>query len=157
MDEETLKLFSLWVHVPLVTAWIGLVMWDVFAAAAPGLQLEQRGRLITWSRPFVIVAIIVIMVTGIYQTVRNPFGIEVASFGDLSDLRETTYGLALFWKHGFVLATFALTPVVRFWFAPRLRAASEGALRPVLWLSVLNLLACLGALIFATRMIFELH
>ena len=162
-----LTLLALWLHVPFVTAWVGLVMFDVFAAAAPGLHAEQRGRLIAWSRPFVVVAIVVIVITGVRQTIDNPF-LQVNSWSTLEQLRERTYGLALFWKHVFVLATFALTLIVRFVLAPRLMlqsvAAGDGAtpaaasvLRSVLWLSVLNLAARLGALVLATRMVWELH
>lgn len=161
-------LLSLWVHLPIVTAWIGLVMFDVFAGLAPGLSAEQRGRMIAWSRPFVIVAIIVIMVTGIWQTMDNPLGPEVRSWSTLQELKEKTYGLSLFYKHIFVAITFALTLVVRFGLAPRLMAGAQrtggGAIaatlqleRAIVWLSAANLLACLLALIFATRMVWELH
>ena len=167
MDRDTLTLLSLWVHIPLVTAWIGLVMFDVFAALAPGLTTAQRGRLITWSRPSAIASIVIIIVTGIWQTMENPLGVPVNSYSTLQDLRERTYGLALFYKHVFVFITFGLTVLVRFVLAPRLvavaAAASSGDAaaprleRSVLWLSVLNLAACLGALVFATRMVWELH
>ena len=168
MDRGDLTLLSLWVHLPFVTLWIGLVMLDVFVALAPGLDAEQRGRMIAWSRPLVVLAIVVILVTGVWQTFDNPYGIEVTSYARLQELKEKTYGLALFWKHGFVLATFVLTLLVRFIYAPRLAlqavtadsgaAVAAGQLeRAVLWLSLLNLAACLGALIFATRMIWELH
>lgn len=169
MDRDRLELLSLWVHVPLVTAWIGLVMWDVFAAMIPGVAAEQRARMLSWSRPFVIGAIVVIMVTGIWQTMTNPL-LEVSSWATLEALRERTYGLALFWKHGYVLITFALTVIVRFVLAPRL-AARELAVsvgpgtgsatveleRRILWLSVLNLAACFGALLLTTLMVYQLH
>jgi hypothetical protein len=165
-DTNTLTLLSLAIHVPLVTAWIGFVMWDVFASTAPSLNGEQRGRMIVWSRPFVVLAIVVILVTGIWQTIHNPLGPDVTSWSTLQELKAKTYGYALFWKHGFVLATFILTILVRFVLAPRLtaEAAAGGASAPtvtlrrtILWLSVLNLLACLGALVMATRMVWELH
>jgi putative copper export protein len=178
--EGSSKLLSLWIHVPIVTAWIGLVMWDTFAAYAGGLTDQQRGRMITWSRGLTLAAIVVIMVTGVWQTMRNPFG-GVNSYSELSALRDnTTYGMALFIKHIFVFATFGLTLIVRFYFAPRLLdpsnarvtdvpatvpaggtatavAPASQALAATRWLSIVNLLACLGALFFATRMIYELH
>ena len=169
MDSGTLTLWSLWIHLPLVTAWIGLVMFDVFAMLAPGFSAEQRGRMIAWSRPFVIVAIVVIMTTGIIQTVNNPLGPEVTSWATLQELKGKTYGYLLFWKHGFVLATFVLTIVARFLLAPRMLNAVAGRAdgggmsvslpveRSLLWVSALNLCACLGALALATRMIWELH
>lgn len=168
MDGIDPTLLALWFHVPFVTAWVGFVILDVFAVFVPGLGVAQRGQLILWSRPFVGVAVLVIVLTGIWQTIHNPF-LEVTSWSLLTQLRETkTYGLLLFWKHGFVLATFALTILVRFILAPRLVAqataieggVAAGALqlkRPVVWLSVTNLGACLGALLLATLMIWQLH
>ncbi len=165
-----LTLVALWIHVPVVTLWIGLVMFDVFAAAAPGLETDQRARMITWSRPLVVLFIILILLTGVRQTVNHPIGTvpEVRGWNTLQQLKDTTYGLALFWKHGAVLATFALTLAVRFVLAPRLRAgvsttgsaavaAEASGLRLVLWLSVLNLAACIAALLATTRMVWELH
>lgn len=170
MSKDTLVLVSLLVHIPVVTAWVGLVMFDVFASLTPGLAPAQRGRLIAWSRPYVILAIVVIMITGVWQTIHNPVGPEVTSYDTLEQLRGKTYGLALFWKHGFVLLTFALTLAVRFYFAPRLAASARPAgfaeqervddlqlQRLVMRLSALNLAACLGALLLATRMVYQLH
>jgi putative copper export protein len=153
-------LLSLWVHVPLAIAWIGLVMFDVLVARAPPLSAAQRGRLIAQSRWLVVVAAILLVATGIWQTANNPIS-PVGSYEELTQLRErTAYGQALFWKHGCVLATFGLTIAVRFVLAPRLAAANGPAAstqRWVLGLSVANLAACLGAVLLATRMIFALH
>jgi hypothetical protein len=178
VDTGDWTLLSLWIHIPVVTAWIGFVMLDLFASTAPGLSTEQRGRLIAWSRPFTIAAIVIILATGVWQTMKNPF-IEVNSWDTLEDLRGKTYGLMLFFKHGAVIATFFLTLLVRFYFAPRLmQPAAVGApggpavtstihstaaepvprdLQVTRWLSALNLLACLAALLLATRMVWELH
>jgi putative copper export protein len=180
VDTGDWTLLSLWVHIPVVTIWIGLVMLDAFASSAPELSQEQRGRLIAWSRWPTLVLIAIILITGVWQTMKNPFS-EVGSYSELKALREdTTYGMALFLKHGAVLATFILTLVVRFYFAPRLlhphtatvtdvpatvpaggtaamAAPATQNLAAVRWLSILNLLACLAALIFATRMVWELH
>ena len=178
VDEGQLTLLSLWIHIPIVTAWIGMVMIDVYASNAPGLTVSQRGRMIAWFRPFVIAAIAIILITGIWQTMKNAFS-EVSSYAELEDLRSTTYGMSLFLKHIFVVATFFLTLVVHFYFAPRLmNPAAVGtpggppvsdtlvatAQEPVTldltatrWLSVLNVVVCAGALIMATRMIWELH
>jgi hypothetical protein len=171
VSVETWKQLSLWIHVPLVVGWVGFVMFDLFAALTPGLSLDQRGRMIAWSRWFVVAAIVLIMVTGIYQTIYNPVGPEVTSWATLQELKDKEYGFALFIKHGFVLATFVLTIVVRFGLAPRLLGRGDGAVsgggavaagalstdRTIVWLSALNLLACLGALLYATRMIWLLH
>jgi putative copper export protein len=180
VDTGDWTLLSLWVHIPIVTIWIGLVMWDVFASSAPELGDRQRGRLIAWSRWLTLLLIAVIMVTGVWQTMKNPFS-EVSSYSELKALRDdTTYGMSLFLKHACVLATFILTLVVRFYFAPRLLRPGDPTvtdvpatvpaggvavaatpatqnLTAVRWLSIVNLLACLGALIFATRMVWELH
>lgn len=162
MGRDDITLISLLVHVPFITAWIGFVMFDAFAAFAPGIDEAQRPRLLTWSQKFTIVAIVVIMVTGIWQTMENPF-VRVSSFGDLSELKDRTlYGDLLFWKHVFVVATFGLTLAVRFYLAPRSAEVSaagagsalSGLLKPAI---VLNLVACLGALLLAARMVIELH
>ena len=174
MDRQDLTMISLWVHVPFIIAWIGLVMLDVVASFAPGLEREQRARLLLWSRPFVLLALAVIMVTGIWQTIENPF-YRVESWSGLSELKKRSlYGDLLFWKHVFVIATFGLTLVTRFFLAPRLRdGTEEGAVVTsggvmalvsasnvfslVKTASVANLVACLGAVLLATRMVFELH
>lgn len=169
MDRQDVTLVSLWVHVPFITTWIGLVMLDAFATFAPGLSGSQRAGIIAWSRPFVLLAIPVILATGVWQTVENPF-YRVESYSDLSELRDRTlYGDLLFWKHACVLATFVLTALVRFVLAPRLQAGvlatvggGEGALdasdfRLIQVGTLLNLAACLGALMLATRMVVELH
>jgi hypothetical protein len=180
MDRQDITLVSLWVHVPFIMTWIALVMFDGFAAFAPAFNGAQRARLITWSRVFVLVAIPVIMLTGIWQTIENPF-FRVDAYSKLSELRDRTlYGDLLFWKHGFVLVTFGLTVIVRFILAPRLLTSetvaagsvvsgpgamaavsdggmNNGALRLIQLATVLNLLACLGAVLLATRMVVELH
>jgi hypothetical protein len=159
-------LLSLYVHVPFVTMWIGLAMLDSYATIVPGLEPGQRARMISWSRPFTLLAIAVILVTGIVQTIENPFLPGISSYAELERLREGTYGLALFWKHGFVLATFGLTLLVRFFLAPRITmvaagdggaAAAGSRLQLVRWLSLLNLAACLGALVMTTLMLWQLH
>ena len=180
MDRQDITLVSLWVHVPFIMTWIALVMFDGFAAFAPMLRGDQRARILTWSRLFVLLAIPVIMVTGIWQTIENPF-FRVDAYSKLSELRDRTlYGDLLFWKHGFVLATFGLTILVRFILAPRLGgsdnidpviagssggaavaaeapAAAGTTLRLIQVATVLNLAACLGAVLLATRMVVELH
>jgi len=178
MDRQDITLVSLWVHVPFIMVWIALVMFDAFAAFAP-MTGGQRARIFSWSRLFVLVGIPVIMITGIWQTIENPF-FRVDAYSKLSELRDRTlYGDLLFWKHGFVLATFGLTILVRFILAPRLvtseapepvsvgpsgaavattdAATSDGTLRLIQIATVLNLLACLGAVLLATRMVAELH
>jgi hypothetical protein len=167
LSIDNITQVTLWIHVPLVTAWIGLVMFDLYAMLAPGLEAAQRARLLTWSRPFVVVAIPIIIATGIWQTIHNPLG-DLNSFSALTALREkTSYGSMLFWKHGFVIATFALTIYARFFLAPRLILATDafslegigtvGLQRSILWVSLANAAMCLGALMLATRMIWLLH
>jgi hypothetical protein len=171
LERQDWTLLSLWIHVPFVIAWIGVVMLDAFAAFAPGIEDGQRARMIAWSRPFVLIAIPVIMVTGIWQTMDNPF-FDVESWSALQRLKNRTlYGDLLFWKHVFVVATFGLTILVRFILVPRLRgptvSSSGGAtalamtdertLGLVRIASALNLAACLAAVLLATRMVAELH
>jgi plastocyanin len=164
---DVLTLVTLWIHVPLVVAWIGFAMLDAFAVFAHGLSVGQRGSIVASSRVFTVVALVAITVTGIWQTMDNPFR-PVTSYETLTALREIPYGAALFWKHGFVLATFGLSLAARFVVAPKMVAESLATAsdppggppalqRWLLWLSLGNLAACLGALILATRMIWELH
>jgi hypothetical protein len=174
MSREDWLLYSLWVHVPFIVAWIGIVMLDFFAVFAPGMEESQRARILLWSRAFVVVAIPVIMITGIWQTMENPFT-RVDSYSDLKRLRANTlYGDLLFWKHVFVVATFGLTVIVRFFLAPKWRdsigggdvVASGGGAAVIVGQRVdglirlataANLVACLGAILLATRMVAELH
>jgi hypothetical protein len=172
MAREDFLLYSLWVHVPFIIGWIGLVMLDFFAVFAPGLQEEQRARVLLWSRAFVLVAIPVIMVTGIWQTMENPF-YRVDSYSGLQELKHRTlYGDLLFWKHVFVVMTFGLTILVRFILAPRWRNSVDGiGTSPggaavivgqrvdglVKLATVANLAACLASVLLATRMVAELH
>ena len=102
--------------------------------------------------------------TGIYQTIFNPFG-TITSYEDLSHLREsTTYGFALFLKHGFVFASMVLTLAVTFYFAPRLLAFAEdtrdSAVTPSRLpslLSWLNVASCVALLMCVGVMVFQLH
>lgn len=166
MDRQDVTLISLWLHVPFVTAWIGLIMLDFFAIFGPGLTDEQRPRILTWSRPFVLIAIPVILMTGVWQTIENPF-YRVDSWSALSELKKRTlYGDLLFYKHVFVIVTFGLTVLVRFVLAPRLRAAlataggvvsDHGTYKLLRVASVANIGAGLAAVLLATRMVAELH
>jgi putative copper export protein len=169
MDRDDLTLISILVHVPFITAWIGLVMFDAFAAFAPGIDEAQRPRLIQWSQKFTLLAIVVIMITGIWQTMENPF-VKVNSYSDLNLLKERTlYGDLLFWKHVGVVSTFALSLFNRFYLAPRANsgmvASGNGTvaiigtpaaalLKPAV---LLNMGAALFTLLVASRMIMELH
>ncbi len=169
MDRADFTLISILIHVPFITAWIGLVMFDAFAAFAPGLDDAQRPRLIMWSQKFTLLAIVVILVTGVWQTMDNPF-VKVDSYNDLSVLKERTlYGDLLFWKHVFFVGTLGLTLLNRFYLAPRandgLVAGSDGTvaiaqapaaslLKPAV---VLNVILAMGTLLLASRMILELH
>jgi putative copper export protein len=167
VSKSDLTLVSLLVHVPFVTAWIGLVMFDAFAALSPGLTPEQRGRFIARTRWIAIAAIAVILVTGIWQTMENPF-VKVDSWATLEKLRtKTTYGEALFYKHIFVIATFVLTLFNRFVLAPRMvgavavtsseRLTALTLQRSLTWATLLNVVACFGAVVLAARMEIELH
>ena len=169
MDRQDVTLVSLWLHVPFVTTWFALIVVDAFAMFGPGLTASQRLGILTWSRPFVVLAIPVILATGIWQTMENPFA-HVDSFASLEHLRHhTLYGSLLFWKHGGVIVTFVLTVLVRFGLAPHAIATidqTEGITdvsflpHAARWLELAvltNLLACLAAILLATRMVAELH
>jgi hypothetical protein len=111
--------------------------------------------------------IAIIMVTGVYQTIYNPFR-SINSYSDLSAMRDdTTYGMALFIKHAFVFASFFLSPIIRFYLAPRSAnveavnadgtAVASNDVKLLQLATLANLGLCLGALIAASRMVMELH
>ena len=142
-------------------------MFDAFAMLSPALTAEQRARFVTRTRWIALVAVAVILVTGIWQTMENPF-VKVDSWATLEKLRTKTYGEALFFKHIFVVTTFALTFLTRFILAPRLVATAQatpggetvevaGLQRTLTFATLLNLAACFGAVILAARMEIELH
>ena len=144
--------------VPVVVAWIALVGLEVFLCTVRDVPGGQRMRPIAAMRWPTVALLAVILVTGVWQTINNPF-VAVTSFDTLEELKNTTaYGMALFWKHVFVVGTVAASLASRFALAPaalrRGDAAASGALRAVVWL---NLLACLLTLLATTRMTITLH
>jgi len=168
MKESTITLTMLWVHVPFATAWIGIALLDAFLAVAPGLSAAQRSQLIRLTLPFVLLAIPVIVVTGVWQTVYNPVTRPQWSWAILEDLRRTTYGWALFYKHVFVVGTLVATLAIKLVLVRRLgAAASAGSAvalapearidRPLQTASWLNLVCCLAILICVVLMVYQLH
>jgi plastocyanin len=157
-------LASLLIHIPAAIAWLGIVLYDAIVAAVPFLTPGQRGALLARPRWLVLVTIPLFGLTGIYQTIFNPFS-TITSYADLSNLRETTtYGFALFLKHGFVFASMVLTLAVTFYFAPRLLAFADdtrdSAVTPSSMpslLSWLNVASCVALLACVAVMVFQLH
>ena len=150
-------LISLAIHIPAAITWLGLVLYHAIVAAVPFLTVQQRASLIRRPRWVVLGCIPVIMVTGIYQTIYNPFR-TVTDIASLEALRnETTYGLALFWKHGFVMASFGITLLLMYWLAPRL-AASEGNSARLSGLAAwANVASCAALLLCVAVMVHQLH
>jgi len=157
-------LVSLMVHIPAAIAWLGIVLFDAIVVAVPFLTPAQRGALLARPRWLVLLTIPLFFITGIYQTIFNPFG-TITSYADLTALRSnTTYGLALFLKHGFVFASMALTLAVTFWFAPRLIAFAGDTTAETVTPSHLpslltwaNVAACIALLACVAVMVFQLH
>jgi len=157
-------LVSLMVHIPAAIAWLGIVLFDAIVVAVPFLTPGQRGALLARPRWLVLLTIPLFAVTGIYQTIFNPFG-TITSYADLTALRSnTTYGLALYLKHGFVFASMVLTLAVTFWFAPRLIAfagdTTAETVTPSRLPSLLtwaNVAACIALLACVAVMVFQLH
>jgi plastocyanin len=157
-------LISLAIHIPSVIAWLGVVLYDAIVVTVPFLTPPQRGSLLMRPRWIVVAALPLFTITGIYQTINNPIS-TVTDFASLEALRnDTTYGLALFLKHGFVFASIALTFAVTFWLAPKLvalaadtREAPETRSRLPLLLSAANVAACAALLLCVAVMVFQLH
>ena len=176
MSEANLTLAMLWVHVPFAVAWIGIALFDAFLAVAPGLSASQRVALIRWTLPFVLIAIPVIVITGIWQTVYNPITEPMWSLAILDQLKRYTYGWALFYKHIFVAGSLVATLAIKLVLVRRL-AATEAAASPMpagagvaaatslpptsdrrlqagAWA---NVACCLGILICVVLMVWQLH
>ena len=160
-----LLLISLIIHVPAISIWIGLSLWDTFVMVTPSIEHQEKARLIGKTALLTMVLLAIILVTGIYQTIENPFR-TIESYNDLSNLRkQTDYGMALFVKHIFVIMTFGLSPIIRFYLAPRagkVSASGGGAAvatdTKLLKLAVFaNFALGMAALVATSRMTFELH
>jgi len=157
-------LISLMIHIPTAILWLGLVLYDAIVVAVPFLTPAQRGSLLHRPRWLVLGSIPVILATGIYQTIYNPIN-TVNSIDALESLRNTTtYGFALFLKHGFVMASWAMMLTMTYWFAPRLVAFADD-IRPEAvtpsrlpgLLAWANVAACAGLLSCVAVMVFQLH
>jgi len=157
-------LISLIIHIPTAILWLGLVLYDAIVVAVPFLTPAQRGSLLHRPRWLVLVSIPVILATGIYQTIYNPIN-TVNDIASLESLRNTTtYGFALFLKHGFVMASWAMMLAMTYWFAPRLVAFADD-IRPEAvtpsrlpgLLAWANVAACVGLLTCVAVMVFQLH
>jgi uncharacterized cupredoxin-like copper-binding protein len=164
-SRHNITLISLLFHIPAITLWVGLAMFDIFALMTPGIPQDQRLNLIMRFKWFSIVLIVIIMITGIWQTLDNPFH-RVDSFNTLEELRDNyTYGLALFIKHIFVIATFGTSLLVRFFLVERTQTAmveGDGAAvaqqtKLLNYAAIFNLGMTLFAVLAAARMTIELH
>jgi|DewCreStandDraft_5_1066085.scaffolds.fasta_scaffold00100_4 hypothetical protein len=173
---QQLLLASMVLHVPFSVAWIGVALYAIFVTATPGLTVEQRGHLLQRTRALVLVSIPVLLITGVFQTMYNPLTEPITSYQTLARLRATPYGTALFYKHGFVIATVVATLVLVFVYAGRLARAgaevmaiggtpatvagnpdAESIRRQAVWLALLNGLLCLGLLLCVTYIVFSLR
>jgi hypothetical protein len=111
---------SLAIHIPAAVAWLGVVLYQAVVAAVPYLSVAQRADLLRRPRWLILAVIPLFAITGTYQTINNPF-VTLTDFETAEAFRATSaYAQALFWKHGFVLLSMALTLAVTFWLAPRL-------------------------------------
>ena len=120
MSPETTTLVSLLIHVPVVVAWIVFAAFEAAVASPRLLAAGDPLRLVARLRVPTLVLLVVIVVTGTWQTHYNPF-VEVTSWETLEQLKDTTeYGMALFYKHIWFAATVALSIATRFVVAPRL-------------------------------------
>ncbi len=165
---------SLAIHIPASIAWLGVVLYQALVGLVPFLSPSQRADLLQRPKWLALATIPLFMVTGIYQTIYNPF-VTITDLESLERFRAgTTYGLALFWKHGFVMISVALTLAVTFWFAPRMatvgaaaattsgRTLTVDATQPATsrlpaLLTWANVAACLALLLCVAVIVFQLH
>ncbi|HEX2516447.1 MAG TPA: cupredoxin domain-containing protein [Chloroflexota bacterium] len=187
-SSGNLPLFvSLAIHIPAAVAWLGVVLYQAVVAAVPYLSVSQRADLLRRPRWLILAVIPLFAITGTYQTINNPF-VTITDFETAEAFRATSaYAQALFWKHGFVLLSMALTLAVTFWLAPRLAqsaapvaiapgagpgpgattvtidaADGEGSTGPaspgrVSLLAWANVASCLALLLCVAVMVFQLH
>jgi plastocyanin len=171
---------SLAIHIPAAISWLGVVLYQAVVGAVPFLTTAQRADLLQRPRWLILAAIPLFVITGTYQAIHNPF-VTLTDFQTAEAFRATSaYAQALFYKHGFVLLSMALTLAVTFWLAPLLARsatteslagsgdkAPEGAgalgaigtagasrLPLVAWA---NVAACLALLLCVAVMVFQLH
>ena len=97
-----------------------MVLYQAVVGAVPFLSVAQRADLLRRPRWLILAVIPLFGITGTYQTIYNPF-VTITDFETAEAFRATSaYAQALFWKHGFVLLSMALTLAVTFWLAPRM-------------------------------------
>ncbi|HVG98740.1 MAG TPA: hypothetical protein VNK05_17670, partial [Chloroflexota bacterium] len=169
---------SLAIHIPAAISWLGVVLYQAVVSAVPYLSTAQRADLLQRPRWLIVAAIPLFFLTGTYQTIFNPF-VTITDFQTAEAFRATSaYAQALFWKHGFVLLSMALTLTVTFWIAPRMAKAGTAAgvaggaggattvtvgadAAPggsrVSLLAWANVAACLALLLCVAVMVFQLH
>ena len=140
MGTEEWTTVSLYVHVPVTVVWIALVAFEVFLCTVPALPGGQRMRPLMAMRCPTVALLVVMLITGVWQTMNNPF-LLVDSWETLQELKNTTsFGMALFVKHIFVVGTVALSVAGRFVIAPRAVARGDDApsiaLRLIVWLNL---------------------
>ena len=180
VSPSGLPLFvSLAIHIPAAISWLGVVLYQAVVSAVPYLSTAQRADLLQRPRWLIVAAIPLFFLTGTYQTIFNPF-VTLTDFQTAEAFRATSaYAQALFWKHGFVLLSMALTLTVTFWIAPRMAkvetagAGAAGAAgvattvtvgedaapggNRVSLLAWANVAACLALLLCVAVMVFQLH
>lgn len=172
-------LLSLLIHMLAAVLWLGGVIFQSLVVLLPTTALDrsERSRLLLRAAPLQLLALVVLLPTGVYNTINNPVTLEkVTSWERAELLRSTPYGTALFGKHILVIMTTvvtALATVLAARYSSQRRAAATptaggaarlSAVSRVLDLpAVLPLLVVLNLLINAalaasvSYMIFTLH
>ncbi|MBI3287328.1 MAG: CopD family protein [Chloroflexi bacterium] len=166
---------AIWLHLLGAVVWTGsllvqaLIHSPLFSGVEPTQRARWSGELTRRLMPITWGSLVLLILTGIWNTVFNPVSSEpVTSIERLEALRRTPFGSALFIKHIFIVGTILLSGWHNFVLVPRLRrmlptsgatlsSEAHGVLRLISWAAAVNLLVGIGVLFFAAQVLFSLR
>ncbi|MFN8532154.1 MAG: hypothetical protein U0556_01230 [Dehalococcoidia bacterium] len=161
--RDTQKYISMIVHFVTAVVWLGGLAVQFLVLVAPGLEDRQRERLFALVVPWMWISLVVLLPTGVYQTVNNPVTEQVTNPEQLALLRSRPYGQVLVVKHIFAVVTVLLAAAAHFVALPRWRVAiadstATGGIVGVLrGLSLVAFLAAIGLLLTVSRLVLFGH
>ena len=136
-----LLLASMTSHTLGALAWVGSLLFAALVLSLPwdALALDRRLMLLRRGRWALALGLLVILPTGVWNTMYNPAlrpppGVKsalglvpsVTNWDQLQELKETPYGYALYVKHLLILASIAVSFVTHFVLQRRLAQTSGG-------------------------------
>ncbi|GIW10228.1 MAG: hypothetical protein KatS3mg061_1285 [Dehalococcoidia bacterium] len=113
------KYLSMVVHFLTAIVWLGGITVQFLVLVAPGLSESQRERLYALLVPWMWGSLLLLIPTGVYNTLNNPVTEFATSYEQLLQLRARPYGQVLVVKHIFVVLSLGLAGVAHFVVLPR--------------------------------------